>query len=632
LDKISQCNTVEDWVETCEDATGTSFDDPLYAAQSWVYDLIKVQQVWMQGINGKGIHIRINDVGVDANHADIFPSFDLSASCESYLYDETEDGYEHGTVCASIAAGAANDECSVGIAFGATLSSCVALGPRAQPDYHTVSLDWIDISSNSYGIDGCTAIGARMLRRLQQCAFIEDAPGSPCSVCDFSEDSTFSEECESAISSYCVDNYENDVAACDEFLDVYVRCNYNVIDEATQAALDRGIKEGRDGKGIVYVFASGNEYYVGDDVNNEGQLNSRFTITVGAVGKKGLHASYSSTGAALFISAPGGDNEFLTNHVVAKPGGGCADATSGTSYACPVVAGVVALMLEANPELGWRDVQGILASTSQKTDPTDESWTTNAAGFHHSYKYGFGLVDAYAAVTKGETWKNYDVEQKLMGESGTVDILIADDPAATAISTIGIEVPADSVFTTESVVANLNLPHSTRGDLRVVLTSPEGTESILHPSKRPENTFSDEWKLMTVRLWGESPSGEWKLSIVDQSEGDLSDCGDLPDSHYGCDVLQECGDCLDGIALTADAQFKDEGGVSGADACCVCGGGQNAADIVNMLKSWSLTVYGRSNSTLAPPTSDETSGAFQMVTAVSSVFVASGMMMLIVFI
>lgn len=96
--------------------------------------------------------------------------------------------------------------------------------------------------------------------------------------------------------------------------------------------------------------------------------------------------------------------------MVANAGGGCADAGVGTSYACPVVSGVVALMLEANPELGWRDVQGIFASTSQKTDSTDESWTTNAAGFNHSYKYGFGLVDAYAAVTKGETWKNYGVE------------------------------------------------------------------------------------------------------------------------------------------------------------------------------------------------------------------------------
>jgi hypothetical protein len=177
-----------------------------------------------------------------------------------------------------------------------------------------------------------------------------------------------------------------------------------------------------------------------------------------------------------------------------------------------------------------------------------------------------------------------------------------------------------------------------------VLTSPEGTESILHPSKRPENTVSDEWKLMTVRLWDESPSGDWKLSIIDQSKGDLSDCGDLPWSYYDaecqetlvCAALEFNEFCLDGTALDDYAQNKDDSGVSGADACCVCGGGHNIADSVNMLKSWSLTVYGHSDSILAPPTSAPaeslTSGAFQMVTAVSSVFVASGIMMLIVFI
>jgi len=52
-------------------------------------------------------------------------------------------------------------------------------------------------------------------------------------------------------------------------------------------------------------------------------VNSRYTIGVGAVGKDGLHASYSTTGAAIFVAAPGGDDEAITNNVVAKPGGGC---------------------------------------------------------------------------------------------------------------------------------------------------------------------------------------------------------------------------------------------------------------------------------------------------------------------
>ena len=89
----------------------------------------------------------------------------------------------------------------------------------------------------------------------------------------------------------------------------------------------------------------------------------------------------------------------------------------GTSFAAPVVSGVVALMLEANASLSWRDVQGILATTSQKTDPSDASWATNSVGLHHSYKYGFGLVDAHAAVTAALSWPGYGEELMVTLES-----------------------------------------------------------------------------------------------------------------------------------------------------------------------------------------------------------------------
>ena len=92
----------------------------------------------------------------------------------------------------------------------------------------------------------------------------------------------------------------------------------------------------------------------------------------------------------MFISAPGGDHDYYTNNVVPLAGGGCIDAGVGTSYAAPVVAGVTALMLEANPNLSWRDVQGVLASTATQIQATDPSWTTNSVGLHHSDIYGFG--------------------------------------------------------------------------------------------------------------------------------------------------------------------------------------------------------------------------------------------------
>jgi len=131
------------------------------------------------------------------------------------------------------------------------------------------------------------------------------------------------------------------------------------------------LNEERNGKGIIYIFGVSNENSIGTRVNFEGWLNTRFTIAVGLVNQYGLHAQYSSLGAALFIVAPGGDLQFLTNHVVAQPkyingDAGCSDVGAGTSFAAPVIPGVVALMLEVNPNLSRCDVQRVLVTTAGK--------------------------------------------------------------------------------------------------------------------------------------------------------------------------------------------------------------------------------------------------------------------------
>ena len=71
---------------------------------------------------------------------------------------------------------------------------------------------------------------------------------------------------------------------------------------------------------------------------------------------------------------------------------------SGTSFATPVAAGVVALMLEANPSLGWRDVQEILARTAQKTDPGHKDWTTNAAGLDINHWFNICFSSKYISL------------------------------------------------------------------------------------------------------------------------------------------------------------------------------------------------------------------------------------------
>src|SRR5207244_839354 len=106
----------------------------------------------------------------------------------------------------------------------------------------------------------------------------------------------------------------------------------------------------------------------GDNVNEHNFQNSIYTIAVAATDVNGKVASFSTPGAALLVSAPGvgivtddraGNLGFVSGDYV---------SISGTSFAAPEVTGVIALMLEANPNLGYRDIQQILAYSSHQTD------------------------------------------------------------------------------------------------------------------------------------------------------------------------------------------------------------------------------------------------------------------------
>ena len=78
----------------------------------------------------------------------------------------------------------------------------------------------------------------------------------------------------------------------------------------------------------------------------------------------------------------------------------------GTSASAPMVAGVIGLMLEAEPDLTWRDIQHILVRTSQKIDHSDDGWFKTYEGRDFNHNYGYGLVDASAAVNLAKNWKN----------------------------------------------------------------------------------------------------------------------------------------------------------------------------------------------------------------------------------
>eukprot|EP00971_Amphidinium_carterae_P215420 4275542-Amphidinium_carterae.1 len=120
-------------------------------------------------------------------------------------------------------------------------------------------------------------------------------------------------------------------------------------------------------------------------VNFDGFANSIFTVTVGAVDPQLNHAYYSDAGAAVLVCAPGG--EFSRGVVITAMAGSsssCGTHSTGTQVAAPLVSGAVALILEANPMLTWRDVQEILVRTAVPTDTDSSTWVTNGVGLRHS--------------------------------------------------------------------------------------------------------------------------------------------------------------------------------------------------------------------------------------------------------
>jgi kexin len=291
----------------------------------------------------------------------------------------------------------------------------------------------------------------------------------------------------------------------------------------------------RGGLGTVYVWAGGNGRQSNDNVDFDGYANSRFTIAVAAVDNHGKVAPYSEDGAPLMVSAPSSNNSVgvvTTDRTGAdgyntapSPQGDYFGAFGGTSAAAPLVSGIVALMLQARPDLSWRDVQQILMITARKNDPTSAGWTTNAAGYHVNHSYGFGLVDARAAVAAARSWTPVGSETTVGGAASPARSIPDDNQTGvTSTITIGADQPAVRI---EYVEVYFTAPHPRWSDLEVTLTAPSGTQSVLATSSTifGSGTTSgyDNWRFGTARDLGESSRGAWTLHVRDLVRNDVGE-------------------------------------------------------------------------------------------------------------
>jgi subtilisin-like proprotein convertase family protein len=291
-------------------------------------------------------------------------------------------------------------------------------------------------------------------------------------------------------------------------------------------AIEDAVRHGRDGLGTVLVFAAGNGRAQGQDVNYHDFQNSPHAITVAATDRSGAIAPFSTPGAAVLVAAPG--DGILTTDRTGAAGYAPGDfaSLSGTSFAAPIVSGVIALVLEANRGLGYRDVQEILAYSARKTSAFATGARTNGAadwnggGLTYNHDFGFGLVDARAAVRLAETWEAQSTFAGAARLSASAAPGLAIPDLGTAIHAINIG--GGENLEIDRVEVAVDIDHGWIGDLVLTLVSPSGTESVLvnRPGVSATSTYgigatSLRFTMNSVHFWGERPEGAWTLRVQD---------------------------------------------------------------------------------------------------------------------
>ena len=309
-----------------------------------------------------------------------------------------------------------------------------------------------------------------------------------------------------------------------------------------EAAVVNGVENGFGGKGVVYVWSGGNSYRGGDHANLDGQANHYAVTAVCAVNYKDVRSYYSELGANLWVCGLSGNVASGRRNYLHNPDGHLQPITttdndnryretfSGTSAAAPIVSGVVALMRAANDQLTWRDVKVILANSARKNDPGNSGWLSGAAKYRspmesYSYNlaYGFGVVDAKAAVDLAKTWTNLPLWRTTSDDSTDQAKVIPDAPSnsvpgSTIESTLTVD---DYVRFVEFVEINVNLVHSQFKDLAIELVSPSGNVSTLTTARRKAGSagINGSYRFGSARHLGESPAGTWKLRVTDRRAG-----------------------------------------------------------------------------------------------------------------
>lgn len=294
------------------------------------------------------------------------------------------------------------------------------------------------------------------------------------------------------------------------------KVGYNGPARVTESAIRDGITKGRNGKGCIYVWAAGNGQ-LSDNCNADGYVNSIYTIPITSVDADGKAADYAEFCAPVFAATYAGNGH--KDLISTSSSSSCIDGLRGTSFSAPLAAGMIALALETNSNLTWRDVQHLVVETSKRHNIqdgrfTNSYWQINGAGFNVSQVLGFGLMDAEELVTRAKTWVSVPEQVSCSTSEFYVD-KSTDTKESEVCSRQEIKCKIDSL---EHVKVEVSFFYSRmRGNVILYLQSPANTVSYLMTarptdSERYTEQGSLSWNFTSVTFWGEKVDGTWKLT------------------------------------------------------------------------------------------------------------------------
>ena len=454
--------TKRDFNSFDDENSGIRVNDP-YWDKMWYLNrendfTMNVVEAWKEGVTGRGVAVTILDDGIEKDHPDLMLNYDPLASSDINDNDsdphpryDFSDSNRHGTRCAGqVAASPNNSLCAIGIAYNAQIGGIRMLDGQVS--------DAVEARSLSFNPDH-------------------------------------------------VDIYSSSWGPNDDGKTV------DGPGKLATRAFKNGITRGRDGKGSIFVWASGNGGRYKDNCNCDGYATSIYTITVSSTSESGQIPWYSeacsSTLATTYSSGTTTEKQIVTTDLHYS----CTVKHTGTSASAPMAAAIIALVLEAKPSLTWRDVQHIIVGTAKPRNLRATDWKPNGMNRSVSHSYGYGLMDSAAMVKTAKRWTLVPRQEKCLIQSPYYYKVIP------AMGYVTIELDVDDcpgVRHLEHVVSPIHVSAGRkRGDLRIYLTSPAGTRSTLLDA-RPQDYMSSgfiDWPFMTTHSWGENPRGKWFLEI-----------------------------------------------------------------------------------------------------------------------